>query len=326
MLDDVPYRRPARIAALPLSLVVHALVVALFLVGSSIAARFEKPKVKKPSVRPVSVRKISAKEWAQARAVPPPKGQIVDVAPGNRQRPEESKFLAETDNTVKKETRAKEQTLKYSRATPKNQPNPEAAPAVKGNLGGRSAPPVTAQETLERFGGGQPKRLTQLMQEAAKGREQNLDADEKAGAEDGEAAPAVASDAAEPGGGAPADKLDVPEGEGTYLNTREWKYAAFFNRVKQSVSARWDPMRKLKEKDPQARQLQYRDRTTVLGVSLRPDGSIADIYVAESSGVEALDIESVQAFERAAPFSNPPAALVQNGLIRFAFSFNVMNR
>ena len=33
--------------------------------------------------------------------------------------------------------------------------------------------------------------------------------------------------------------MDV--GEGTYLNTREWRYAGYFNRIKQSVSMTWDP-------------------------------------------------------------------------------------
>ena len=65
---------------------------------------------------------------------------------------------------------------------------------------------------------------------------------------------------------------------------------------------------------------------TEAGVSLRPDGTIVDLYVTQSSGLEALDIEAMQAFERAAPFGNPPAALVHNGLIQFAFSFNVMNQ
>jgi len=41
-------------------------------------------------------------------------------------------------------------------------------------------------------------------------------------------------------GAAPNDHLsDVDEGTGTFLNTKEWKYASFFNRVKQSVGMHW---------------------------------------------------------------------------------------
>lgn len=300
------------LAAFPLSLLVHAIAIALLVFWP----RDPRPP-KKASPQKVAVRKISAKEWAQARAVPIPKGQIVDVAPGNHRRPEEARFIAETNNTVARETKAKDLALKVSRVTPKTAPNPEAAQAPKGNVGGASAPAL-APPSFENFGGGQPKRLTQLLH-AARGKEQNVEVEEKAGADDGTAAPTPESDATDPGGGAFADKLDVPEGAATALNTNEWKYAAFFNRVKQSVSAKWDPMRR-------APKMSAHDRTTVLGVSLRPDGTIVDLYVTESSGLEALDIEAMQAFEKAAPFPNPPAALVHNGFIRFAFSFNVMNQ
>jgi TonB family protein len=326
-----------RFLALLLSLLGHAVAIGLLLLWSKSTAPEKKPKL-----RPVTIRALSNDAWAQNRgktSAPssatkpkheaPPKGQIVDVAPGNNQRPDESKFLAETNNRIEKETRAREQTNTYSRATAKTQPKPEAAPAAKGLTGGRAAPPVSAVSALDRLTGnnGRPQRLTQLLQEAASGKESNLAAPDKAGQEDGEVVPAVTGDSTEQGGGAPPDDLSkVEKGAGTYLNTREWKYAAFFNRVKQAVAARWKPMERLRSKDPGAdRNLGTRDRITVLGVSLRPDGTIADIYVSESSGVELLDQESIQAFERAAPFANPPEALVENGLIRFAFGFNVMN-
>jgi TonB family protein len=333
-----PHPRFRRLLALPLSLLAHAIAIGLFLLFSQLTAAPKKPKV-----RPVSMRSISNAAWVANRgktgtgSTPikpkkekPPKGQIVDVAPGNNRLPEESKYLAETNNRVDKETVAREQTNAYSRATPKTQKKPEAALAPKGLTGGRAAPAVSAVSALDRFTGlnGKPQRLTQLLQEAAAGHESNLDAPEKAGTEEGEVAPEVTGDAAEPGGGAPNDDLsNVAKGDGTYLNTREWKYAAFFNRVKQAVSARWHPMARLQTRDPSAggHSLGTRDRITVLGVTLRPDGTIADLYVVESSGIELLDQESMQAFERAAPFTHPPEALLEDGLIRFAFSFNVMN-
>lgn len=288
------------LAALPLSLLVHALAVAAVVLWP----RDPRPP-KKASPQKVAFRKVSAKEWAQARYVPPPKGQIVDVAPGNQRRPTESKFIAETNNTVDRETKAREQSLKVSRATPKTAKNPEVAPVAKGEAVAQL--PDLPLPSFENFGGAQPKRLTQLMHEATRGHEE------------GTSAPAPEAEAAEAGGGAFADKLDVPEGDATALNTREWRHAGFFNRVKEAVAAKWDPMRRNPKLTP-------RDRTTVLGVTLRPDGTIGDLFVTESSGIEALDIEAMQAFERAAPFPNPPAALVHDGFIRFAFSFNVMNQ
>jgi TonB family protein len=64
-------------------------------------------------------------------------------------------------------------------------------------------------------------------------------------------------------------------------------------------------------------------RVTVLVVTLRPDGSLADIQVAQSCGMDALDVEAMNAFTKAQPFANPPAALVQNGYIRFQFGFHI---
>jgi outer membrane biosynthesis protein TonB len=47
--------------------------------------------------------------------------------------------------------------------------------------------------------------------------------------------------------------------------------------------------------------------------------------VSKSCGMDALDQEAMQAFEKAAPFLNPPPQLIEQGFVRFAFSFTVMN-
>jgi TonB family protein len=259
--------------------------------GISWLTRTERPP--RVEQRPVSLRPISARQWDQNRGrrpvEPRPEGQVVDVAPGNLQRPKESKYLAETDNSVEKQTRAREQTNKYRRAAPKNQ----AAPSPV-SLASRF-------ETLNELEGAKPRPGALLAQPS----------------------PEPPSDTpAATGGAAPNDELnDVEAGEGTYLNTREWKYAAFMNRVKQAVAAKWDPNGRLKAKEPR-RQL-YAPRTTVLGVTLRPDGTLADVFVMKPCGIDQLDLEAVAAFERAAPFLNPPPGLVENGYIRFQFGFTL---
>src|SRR5918912_1221121 len=66
-------------------------------------------------------------------------------------------------------------------------------------------------------------------------------------------------------GAAANDHLaDVDEGEGTYLNTKEWKYASFFNRVKQSVGMHWNPGDLLRKRDPTGNMFGGRDRYTMV--------------------------------------------------------------
>ncbi|MFZ5444778.1 MAG: TonB family protein [Myxococcota bacterium] len=328
----LPSRPEKRIAwwLVPLLLVVsvgvHGVVVALVVLSSVLAGGAPKKKVES---RPVSLRRLDAATWSAnrgaARAAQPlerpaplhPAGQVVDVAPGNNRRPDDAKYLAETNNTVEKETRAKNQVSKYSRATAKTTEHPEQLPSAKGEVPQSSAPPPSGVSLAESVLG--RRTAPTLFPSSLSG----------TGTEDSPPAPvgtaagssAGGSDVTE-GGGAPNDALDgVAEGDGTFLNTREWRYASFFNRVKQAVSAKWDPNGRLKRRGD--RGLGAPVRTTLMHVALRPDGSLADLYVAKSSGLDELDAEAMGAFTRAAPFANPPPALVENGYIRFQFSFQV---
>jgi TonB family protein len=124
------------------------------------------------------------------------------------------------------------------------------------------------------------------------------------------------------GGGSP-DKLDgVSDGDGTFLNTREWKYATYFNRIKQAVSSTWNPQRALDQRDPDRSVFGDRDRYTLLTVTLDPTGNLKDVVVKKTSGVEFLDKTTIDAFKRAQPFANPPPGIVEpNGEIRFTFGF-----
>jgi hypothetical protein len=118
------------------------------------------------------------------------------------------------------------------------------------------------------------------------------------------------------------DHVEVPTGDSTALNTREYKYAHFFNRVKREVAARWFAVEALRGRDPRGDVYGVKDRHTVLAVTLYPNGSIARLEVERESGLPFLDAEAVSSFERAQPFHNPPAGLADSdGLIRFKFGF-----
>jgi TonB family protein len=124
--------------------------------------------------------------------------------------------------------------------------------------------------------------------------------------------------------GAPANDYikDVPKGEETMLNSKEFRYATFFNRVKRGVSDNWNPGEVYLRHDPYGNIYGVKDRYTVLNVVLNSDGGLSDVSVAHSSGVGFLDDEAVHAFQLASPFPNPPQGLLEgDGLIRFQFGF-----
>lgn len=126
--------------------------------------------------------------------------------------------------------------------------------------------------------------------------------------------------------GAPAnDHLEaLEEGEGTFLNSREFKYASFFNRMKRGVSQHWRPLQEYRRRDPTGNIYGQKPRVTVLKVVLTPQGDIDSIAVTRSSGVDFLDAEAIAAFHAASPFPNPPKGLVNSdGLIDFPFGFHI---
>lgn len=116
--------------------------------------------------------------------------------------------------------------------------------------------------------------------------------------------------------------LNVPKGRKTALNTREYRFAHFFNRVKREVSARWRAVDLYRARDPHGEVYGVQDRQTVLSVTLDEAGSLASVKVLQSSGIRALDLEAIEAFKRAQPFYNPPKGLADpDGKIRFKFGF-----
>jgi TonB family protein len=116
---------------------------------------------------------------------------------------------------------------------------------------------------------------------------------------------------------------DIDEGAETLLNTKRWKYATFFNRVKRAVAQNWHPDTAYRLRDPTGQIYGQKNRLTILKVSIHPDGKIRDILIEKPCGVDFLDDEAVSAFRAAQPFPNPPSGLVdkESNLITFRFGF-----
>lgn len=294
-----------------------------------------------------------------------PKGQVVDVAPGNSKESPDAKYLAESSNQTNKESRAKDQTAFYRNAMPRRTTNtPERSdgrdnvekPQVAGNNGlaedDRPLRDPKSRRSIFEVPDMKRRQEIAMREKAAQGpgasisnRSESAEVvgnsdrlkvqrgDGSSGAEDPSSgkrgSPGIANLAPSMAvldkisGAAPNDHLaDVEEGEGTFLNTKEWKYSSFFNRVKQGVGMHWDPGSAIRQRDPTLNIYGGRDRYTMLSVTLNDHGRIKNISVEKSCGLDFLDLEAVAAFERAQPFPNPPPGLVSaDSTVRFSFGF-----
>lgn len=320
-----------------------------------------------PAVNVRDERKALAKKEKKKEETLPekmPDGQIVDVPKGNDQVDPNAKYVAETNNVAKKETKAKDQSAFYrnamqQRTAPQriegNGTSQSEQTQVAGNdgLGDDDRPLLEATtprlamqvpdvkkrqevalKTITRDGPGVSIDNREEAEELKGNSDrlnlvpgaQNQGEDVSAGRVGQAGALTLLPSAAvidKITGAAPNDHLkDVEEGDGTYLSTREWKYASFFNRVKQSVSQEWTPTNQLRLRDPTGQIYGGRDRYTILTVTLDGTGRLKDAFVDKSSGLDFLDLEAIKAFERAQPFPNPPPGiLATDQTVRFQFGF-----
>lgn len=379
------------VLALVLAVVGHVAAVALLLLFALIEVHIPggNPPPRRPQ-KPVVMRPMTSQQWESNRGPAAqqneqqqqlakndpkvqkpeekkpdskPEGQVVDVAPGNNQEDPNAKYLAESSNKTKKETRSKDQTAFYRNAMPKRTTTTpqtgdghDAAAQIAGNNGKgdddrplneagnqksvMEVPDIKKRQEIALKADPNDRGpgmdiSNQNESEAVKGNSNRLKIAPGMNSGDEEAS---VGHAGQPGvanlmpsaavldkisGAAANDHLDdVDEGEGTFLNTKEWKYASFFNRVKQSVGMHWDPSAMLRQRDPTGQMYNGRDRYTVLSVTLNEQGRVKDVYVEKSCGLDFLDLEAVKSFERAQPFPNPPPGLIAaDSTVKFQFGF-----
>jgi hypothetical protein len=126
------------------------------------------------------------------------------------------------------------------------------------------------------------------------------------------------------GGSGSVDAVDgVEEGTQSILNSERFRFASFFNRMRDLLEQHWDPNAVMARVDADGHVYGRRTRKTLLHVKLTPKGAIEKIDVTRDSGIVELDKEAIRAFHQAAPFVNPPPQMVDasTGLIEFDFMF-----
>jgi TonB family protein len=350
-------RRALR-AALPalLSLALHALAVTLVVLLSGP----EQPPVRQQEVRMVQ---LSASEWDARRlpsqpdfaqdselpapAPPPPgekvpvQGQVVDTLPGNNRAPEAADFLAETNNRVRKQTRARQTDIV---PTPGSQATPATSPAAR--LGPLQAPkrprvvrpevaepppeppPVVAEKPEEDVPGPGP-RAPEVERPVAEEPPPASEEERLARAGLLPSAPffspyrgplALAQEETQAFGANDALE-DVEAGDETGLNTRAWSGAAYVNTVKRAWQRALDMRAALRHQALVGGRIPRETVEVVLLVTIDARGALKGVRVAESSGYWWLDTTLERAFERAQPFEAPPAELLKEGSEEFSFPF-----
>ena len=120
--------------------------------------------------------------------------------------------------------------------------------------------------------------------------------------------PVPASHLKESLAGAPQNDLLKEEiGDRVSLNTREFVYASYLNRIKRLVNFYW---KQNVNNLPSSANITRSQYTTKVNTILTRTGGLEHIEVMASSGSEELDDAVVRAFRLAGPFPNPPEGLV----------------
>ncbi len=241
-----------------------------------------------------------------------PDGQVVAAEDaGEERRPENTEFLAERDQVVEEQSRARFRSrgrvasssrplVPFSRGADRSDPSEREEQPLLAGLMVRDRARLPATPDGDRAS----ERRPPLHDPSPVNLNPSL---------------AVMSDAV---GGTGLDDLGgLEEGQRNLLTTARWLHAPFFQRVKRQVEQYWHPGVAFRQFDPGGHVFGYRDRETVVRVVLDATGALERAYVLRQSGADFLDDVAVRAIEQAAPFPNPPQGLVDESTARIVFTF-----
>ena len=115
----------------------------------------------------------------------------------------------------------------------------------------------------------------------------------------------------------------VKKGAETLLNSRQFVYYSYYNRIRQQVNQYWRPRIRQKIQNlALANRYMDVDRVTRLKITLDSKGHLLNIKVLRRSGSIEIDSVALQAFKQAGHFPNPPKSLIKkDGTISIHWSF-----
>ena len=116
---------------------------------------------------------------------------------------------------------------------------------------------------------------------------------------------------------------DFRHGQHTYLNVLRFPDIQYFVRLKRAFKLTFNPLSPLREAYFHNRIARGKIET-VLGLSIDAQGNLAELFVFRESGLETYDQEALRTIRASAPFSAPPAKLLdKEGMLRMSWTFTV---
>jgi TonB family protein len=315
------------------SLILHSCLVAYFLKNNSKTdaaakqAMLLKNSQKVSNIKLDSIKFISPKELKAIKEVQ--NRQIVaNEQRGKTERPVNSRFLGEKDQTFERQTVAAnngafkeaglgkkdgskaslEQMEPVEKKVSSNKPKTPKKALTMSDLGGFKMADIekdqkVAEESLD--------DMTKKMAE-----------EKKSGAEGVEKGKAGINGLAQNN-----DFIEeVPLGDMTNLNTTEFKYYGFYHRIRQKLEQHWGSSIKDKAKNlyrSGRRMPASENLITSVTVTLDDHGQIVDMQIEGTSGVRELDQAAIESFNKAGPFPNPPKGLLVGGRATIQWGFVV---
>lgn len=284
-----------------ISIAAHLLLVACLFTASKLQKNNTSPAV-------VEVSFLTPEDMIEAMKIPDPKLIVeTDSKTANEQLSEKAKYLSEKTNTVEKETKAKTgkqflntQQVANSQAIPelKNQPVAKPIPAQA-----KKAQPQIFDNSFDAYASLSKAQERKALPAPQQKNDRNL-----AAAQNSQASTTN-------------DHLEgVKDDLMTKLNTREYKYYGYYNRIKTQLNEWWVPQvqQKFTKMMKQGRSIaSSENKITKLVIILNSAGNLVKVQVLGESGVRDLDDAAVEAFRQAAPFPNPPKGMMeQDGTVK----------
>lgn len=222
-----------------------------------------------------------------------------DSKTANNKLTETAKFLSEKNNTVEKETRAKSgQEFKNT-----NQFKTQLAQKAQTATPQKSVEKKTTKQDIFATDYDPYSALNKKMDHQQQAAEAKAQQRQLAAQQYSEASTTN-------------DNLQNIENEFmTRLNTKEYKYFGYYNRIKTQLNQWWVPQvqQKFNKMMKQGRSIASEEsKITKLVIVLNGVGNLVKVQVLAESGVRDLDEAAIEAFRQAAPFPNPPKGMIDS--------------